>query len=159
MQDGITYWFGVVASDDWGNSNVNSVLVVEATPMASENGSSRAPDRVEGLMAWDHPDDDGTKIDIVWNRSTAPDFDFYTVWVSEYPLSDVTEMSERCETGVISCSNIVIDQRQIGGLLQLQMTVDRAMYGATLETLVTSSIYPDVPLYVAVTVHLSLIHI
>ena len=153
LQDGITYWFGVVASDDWGNSNVNSVLVVEATPQASENGSSSAPDRVEGLIAWDHPDDDGTKIDIVWNRSTAPDFDFYTVWVSEYPLSDVTEMSEKCENGVISCSNIVIDQRQIGGLLQLQMTVDRAMYGATLETLVTSSIYPDVPLYVAVTVH------
>ena len=76
LQDGITYWFGVVASDDWGNSNVDSVLVVEATPRASENGSSRAPDRVEGLMAWDHPDDDGTKIDIVWNRSTAPDFDF-----------------------------------------------------------------------------------
>ena len=153
LQDGITYWFGVVASDDWGNSNVDSVLVVEATPQASENGSSSAPDRVEGLIAWDHPDDDGTKIDIVWNRSTAPDFDFYTVWVSEYPLSDVTEMSEKCENGVISCSNIVIDQRQIGGLLQLQMTVDRAMYGATLETLVTSSIYPDVPLYVAVTVH------
>ena len=153
LQDGITYWFGVVASDDWGNSNVNSVLVVEATPLASENGSSSAPDRVEGLIAWDHPDDDGTKIDIVWNRSTAPDFDFYTVWVSEYPLSDVTEMSEKCENGIISCSNIVVDQRQIGGLLQLQMTLDSAMYGASLETLVTSSIYPDVPLYVAVTVH------
>ena len=153
LQDGITYWFGVVASDDWGNSDVNSVLVVEATPEANQNGSSSAPDRVEGLIAWDHPDDDGTKIDIVWNRSTAPDFDFYTVWVSDYPLNNISELNDNCESGIISCSNIVIDQRQIGGVLQLQMTIDTAMYGSSIDSLVESPISPDIPLYVAVTVH------
>ena len=48
LQDGVTYWIGVVASDDWGNSNVDSVLVVEATPEADQEGSANAPDRVEG---------------------------------------------------------------------------------------------------------------
>ena len=153
LQDGVTYWIGVVASDDWGNSNVDAVLVVEATPEADQEGSASAPERVEGLIAWDHPEDDGTKIDIVWNRSTAPDFSYYTVWVSDYPLNDLTELSQVCSDDPSSCNLIVVDQRQIGGILQLQMTIEEAMYGNSVDTLEISPIVPDIPLYVAVTIH------
>jgi len=153
LQDGVTYWIGVVASDDWGNSNVDAVLVVEATPEADQEGSASAPERVEGLIAWDHPEDDGTKIDIVWNRSTAPDFSYYTVWVSDYPLNDLTELSQVCSDDPSSCNLIVVDQRQIGGILQLQMTIEEAMYGNSVDTLEISQIVPDIPLYVAVTIH------
>ena len=69
LQDGVTYWIGVVASDDWGNENLDAVLVVEATPSADTAGVGSAPSRVEGLNAWDHPDEDGTAIDIVWDLS------------------------------------------------------------------------------------------
>ena len=43
LQDGVTYWIGVVASDDWGNSNVDAVLVVEATPEACLLYTSPSP--------------------------------------------------------------------------------------------------------------------
>ncbi len=153
LQDGVTYWIGVVASDDWGNENVDTVLVVEATSEIDQEGSANAPERAEGLIAWDHPEDDGSKIDIVWNRSTAPDFSFYTVWVSDYPLNDLSDLSENCDNNSASCNLIVVDQRQIGGVLQLQMTIEEAMYGNTIDSLVVSPIRPDIPLYVAVTIH------
>jgi len=151
LQDGVTYWIGVVASDDWGNENLDAVLVVEATPTADTTGVGNAPPRVEGLIAWDHPDDDGTAIDIVWDRSTAPDFSHYTIWVSDYPLNDLTGISEKCETS--NCNLIEVDQRQIGGLLQLQITVGEALYGSTVGELSPAQIEPDIPLYVTITVH------
>ena len=49
------------------------------------------PERISELNAWDHPDDDGTAIDISWAPSEVDDFDYYVVWVSEYPLDDLTE--------------------------------------------------------------------
>ena len=151
LQDGVTYWIGVVASDDWGNENLDAVLVVEATPSADTAGVGSAPSRVEGLNAWDHPDDDGTAIDIVWDRSSAPDFSHYTIWVSEYPLNDLTEISAHCDDS--SCNLIEVDQRQIGGFLQLQITVEEALYGSTVSALSSEPIQPDIPLYVTITIH------
>ena len=53
-QDGVTYWIGVVASDDWGNENLDAVLVVEATPSADTAGVGSAPSRVEGPVSYTH---------------------------------------------------------------------------------------------------------
>ena len=125
--------------------------MVEATPSADTTGVGNAPPRVEGLTAWDHPDDDGTAIDIVWDRSPAPDFSHYTIWVSEFPLNDLTEIEEHCNES--PCNLVEVDQRQIGGLLQLQITMDKALYGTTVETLSSERIRPDIPLYVTITVH------
>ena len=36
--DGTVYWIGVVAFDDWGNGDVDNVLVVDATPEADFDG-------------------------------------------------------------------------------------------------------------------------
>ena len=153
LQNGVVYWIGVVASDDWGNENVEDVLVVEATPMSNIAGQGQPPDRVEGLSAWDHPEDDGTAIDILWNRSLAPDFSHYVIWVSDYPLDDLTEIWERCSDDLAGCGLLEIDQRQIGGALQLEITMSTALYGSTVESLTPQPIVPLTPLYVTITTH------
>ena len=163
LENGVAYWIGVVAADDWGNENLDDVLVVDATPMANIQGQGQPPPRVEGLSAWDHPDDDGTAIDIVWNRSLAADFSHYVIWVSDYPLNDLTEiwakhpnpadLDYHCSDDPASCGLIEIDQRQIGGALQLQITVTTALYGSTVETLSSQPIVPSIPLYVTITTH------
>ena len=163
LENGVAYWIGVVAADDWGNENLDDVLVVDATPMANIQGQGQPPPRVEGLSGWDHPDDDGTAIDIVWNRSLAADFSHYVIWVSDYPLNDLTEiwakhpnpadLDYHCSDDPSSCGLIEIDQRQIGGALQLQITVTTALYGSTVETLSSQPIVPSIPLYVTITTH------
>jgi hypothetical protein len=163
LENGVAYWIGVVAVDDWGNENLDDVLVVDATPMVNIQGQGQPPLRVEGLSAWDHPDDDGTAIDIVWNRSLASDFSHYVIWVSDYPLNDLTEiwakhpdpadLDYHCSDDPASCGLIEIDQRQIGGALQLQITVTTALYGSTVETLSSQPIVPSIPLYVTITTH------
>ena len=163
LENGVAYWIGVVAADDWGNENLDDVLVVDAPPMANIQGQGQPPPRVEGLSAWDHPDDDGTAIDIVWNRSLAADFSHYVIWVSDYPLNDLTEiwakhpnpadLDYHCSDDPASCGLIEIDQRQIGGALQLQITVTTALYGSTVETLSSQPIVPSIPLYVTITTH------
>ena len=153
LENGIVYWVGVVASDDWGNENLDDVLVVDATPLSNVAGVGQPPPRVLGLNAWDHPDDDGTAIDIMWNRSLAPDFSHYVIWVSEYPLNDLTEIWASCGDDPASCGLIEIDQRQIGGAFQLQITVTSALYGNTVPDLRLQTIRPSIPLYVTVTTH------
>ena len=151
--DGTVYWIGVVAFDDWGNGDVDNVLVVDATPEADFDGEAIPPNRVTGLDAWDYPEDDGSAIDIRWNRSSADDFSFYTVWVSEYPLNDVTEIWESCNDNPSECGLVVINQRQFGANFQLEYTAESALYGSSVDTLQVRPIESMIPLYVTVTIH------
>ena len=153
LQNGIVYWIGVVAVDDWGNQNLDDVMVVETTPY-SELDSMQwiSPNLVTGLQAWDHPDDDGTAIDVEWDRSMADDFSHYTIWVSDYPLDDLSVISSTCEQSG-QCDLITIDQRQIGNSPRLEVTVNKALYGTEASSLTSSDIVPLIPLYVTVTVH------
>ena len=153
LENGVAYWIGVVAADDWGNENLNDVLVVDATPMPNTAGVGEPPARVEGLRGWDHPSDDGTAIDIVWNRSLAADFSHYVIWVSDYPLNDLTEIWAECSDDLSACGLLEVDQRQIGGALQMQITVTTALYGSTVATLTSEPITPSIPLYVTITTH------
>ena len=153
LENGIVYWIGVVAVDDWGNQDVEDVLVVEMTPNSQlDSTSGLPPDLVSNLQAWDHPMDDGTAIDISWDRSEATDFSYYTVWVSEYPLDDLTQLYSNCNQN-FDCGLTIVNQRQIGNSKQLELTVNRALYGTNIETLQPLKISPSIPLYVAVTVH------
>ncbi len=151
--DDTTYWIGVVASDDWGNQDLSDVLVVEVTPQSNNGGVGIPPARVEGLAAFDHPEDDGTAIDIIWNRSLATDFSFYTIWVSDFYQEDLTESWNNCSDTPLSCGLITLNQQQIGGAYQLQMTVEKAHYGETISQSSSSSIVPEIPLYVTITTH------
>ncbi len=153
LENDIVYWIGVVAVDDWGNQNVDDVLVVE-TASYSELDSSEfsPPDLVSGLQAWDHPEDDGTAIDVSWDRTMAEDFSHYTVWASDFPLDDLTDVYESCEASGV-CNALTIDQRQIGNSPRLDVTLTTALYGSEPESLTPSRISPDIPLYVTVTIH------
>ena len=154
LENGAVYWVGVVAVDDWGNQNLDNVLVVIATPPSSDLDSfeSFAPDLVTGLQAWDHPLDDGTAIDVSWNRTEAFDFSHYTVWVSELPLDDLSLINSSCNS-LIECNLVEIYLRQIGNSPRLEVTIDKALYGNNPENLESSNIVPLVPLYVTVTIH------
>ncbi len=152
LENGIVYWIGVVAVDDWGNIASEPVNIVStASYSETDSISFSPPEKVEGLIAWDHPSDDGSSIDIMWNRSTADDFSHYTIWVSEYPLNDLIEINQHCQE--IECNLIIINQRQIENSLQLEITVNNALYGNDISSLYSSIIVPSIPLYVAVTVH------
>ena len=153
LVDDVVYWVGVVAFDDWGNGDVDNVFIVEATPISNVVGAGAAPDRVTGLDAWDHPEDDGGAIDIRWNRSAAEDFDFYTIWISEYPLDDISDLWDSCKVIPSDCGLITVDQRQFGADFQLELTITKALYGDSLETLNSETIEPMIPLYVTVTIH------
>jgi len=74
------------------------------------------------------------------------------LWVSDFPLNDLTEVSSACESSG-SCSLTEIDQRQIGNSQRLEVTVYTALYGTEPDDLLPSSISPDIPLYVTVTIH------
>jgi hypothetical protein len=128
-------------------------LVVEATPQSNNGGVGIPPARVDGLAAFDHPEDDGTAIDIIWNRSLATDFSFYTIWVSDFYQEDLTESWNNCSNSPESCGLIILNQQQIGGAFQLRMTVEKAHYGDTISQSSSSPIIPEVPLYVTITTH------
>ena len=71
LQDGQLYWVGVVAYDDWLNANLDDVDVVGVTPFRNTVGSGSAPSRIGIINAFDHAEDDGTAIDVVWSISDA----------------------------------------------------------------------------------------
>ena len=151
--DDTSYWIGVVGFDDWGNHNLNDVLVVEVTPQSNNGGIGIPPARVSGLNAFDHPDDDGTAIDVSWNRSLVNDFSFYTIWASDFYQENLTESWLSCSDSPESCGLITINQQQIAGAFELQMTIYKAHYGNSISQDTSSSIIPEVPLYVTITTH------
>ena len=153
LENDIVYWIGVVAVDDWGNMAVEPVNVVTTTAYSDTDNLLVAtpPDKVSGLQAWDHPSDDGSAIDISWNRSLAEDFSHYTIWVSEYPLADLIDINQHCQE--YNCELLVINQRQIENSLKLEVTINKALYGNEPSVLFSDEIRPSIPLYVTVTIH------
>ena len=121
LENGVRYWVAVVAYDDWGNGDLNNVLPDDATPFDNLAEEGPEPARLQDVSAFDHPSDDGTSIDVVWTRSDAPDFSYYTIWVSEHPLEDVSSMWFFCSEEPQSCGLTTIQQRQIGGSSKIEI--------------------------------------
>ena len=153
--DGQAYWIGAVAFDKWLNGDLGDVTVLEVTPFVNNLNGPSEPERISELNAYDHPDDDGTAIDISWAPSQVDDFDYYVIWVSEYPLDDLTETWGRAGTEPGICGCIVMDKQWIDTEKSpIELTLNTALYGGNnLATSIPQQIVPDVPLYVAVTVH------
>ena len=153
--DGQTYWIGAVAFDKWLNGDKGDVTVVEVTPYVNNNQGKTTPDRISQLNAWDTPDDDGTAIDVAWEPSEVDDFDYYVIWVSQYPLADLTNFWEIAGTEPGICGCIVMDKQWINTEdSPLELTINTALYGGNdLFTSIPRKIVPDLELHVAVTVH------
>ena len=146
------YWITVVASDKWGNVDHFNLTWVSVFSV-QDNLGINPPPRVEGLMAWDHPDDDGTAVDVEWTPTGVDDFAFYVVWASEQPLNDVAIKWVECIDDPSACGLMQIPQQSQTFDGQMQIVVETALYGETLETSTPSEIIPGKPIWITVTIH------
>ena len=153
--DGQPYFIGAVAFDKWLNGDTGDVTILEVTPFVNNIGEATIPERIFELDAWDHPDDDGTAIDIAWAPSQVDDFDYYVIWVSEHPVDDLVEFWEFAGTEPGKCGCIVMDKQWIDTAKSpIELTINTALYGGdSLTETLPAQIMPDVQLHVAVTVH------
>jgi hypothetical protein len=155
LQDGQLYWVGVVAYDDWLNANLDDVDIVGVTPFRNTVGSGTTPSRIGVINAFDHADDDGTAIDVVWSISDADDFSHYIVWVADKPVTDLSSLWAARGDDSANCACLKVNKQWIDeDKNPIEITMSTALYGgdSLLET-VPKSIMPDVELYVTVTVH------
>jgi hypothetical protein len=159
LQDGQTYYVGVVAYDDWLNANLVDVTLVQVTPLRNTAGTGTIPDRISTVQAFDHPDDDGTAIDVLWSISDADDFSHYTVWAADQPVADLTtawaafgEDPDRC--GCLKINKQWVDEE----FNPIEITLTSALYSGTTNMMDLTSatpqlIQPGIELFVVVTVH------
>ena len=155
--DGQAYTIGVVAYDVWLNGNTDDVLLVSATPFQNTIGQGTTPPRITSLLAFDHAEDDGTAIDVVWEPSTVEDFASYTVWVANTPLTDLSFAYAVFGTNPDACGCFSFNKQWIDERTNpIELTLSSALYAPQDGGLTDGTpalIQPDVELYVAVTVH------
>ena len=159
LQDGQMYYVGIVAFDDWLNANLEDVDFVSVIPLRNTAGSGTTPDRIATVQAFDHPNDDGTSIDVVWSISDADDFSHYTVWVADQPLQDLSVAWAAFGEDPARCGCLKINKQWVDESFNpIEITISTALYSGTggmmdLSTATPDLIRPDVELYVVVTVH------
>ena len=151
--DLMPYWITVVASDNWGNVDHWNVTWVQAFSVQNTVGVDPPP-RVEDLQAWDHPEDDGTAVDVQWSPTTVNDFAFYVIWASEHPLDNVAFKWMECEENPADCGLLVIQQQRQSWNGAMNIVLEKALYGGnTIEESTPSDIIPNQPIWVTVTIH------
>ena len=159
LQDGQMYLVGVVAYDDWLNANLDDVDLVEVTPLRNQNGQPTPPDRTEFVQAFDHPNDDGTSIDVLWSISDADDFSHYTVWAADQPVTDLSAAWALFGNDPAQCGCLKVNRQWVDESFDpLEVTLTTALYGDAggmmdLTQTTPQPIQPNVELYVVVTVH------
>lgn len=159
LQDGQSYLLAVVAYDDWLNVDLIDVDVVSATPLRNSIGSGGTPDRIVSVNAYDHPNDDGTAIDVVWTISDADDFSHYIVWVADQPVTDLSGAWAAFGDDPDKCGCLMIDKQWIDeDKNPIELTVSTALYSPPIGMMdITQAtpqlIQPDIELFVTITVH------
>ena len=155
--DGQIYTVGIVAYDVWLNGNTDDVLLVAAAPLQNIIGQGGTPPRITSLMAFDHPDDDGSAIDVVWEPSTVEDFASYTVWISNAPVEDLSTAYAAFGSNPQACGCFSFNKQWIDERTNpIQLTLSTALVvpeGGSLADGVPGLIQADVEYFVAVTVH------
>ena len=146
------YWITAVAADKWGNENLLNITWVSAFSVQDSTGVDPPP-RVAGLAAWDHPDDDGTAVDVQWDPSEVDDFDFYVVWAAEQPLGDVALKWTACKDDPAACGLMVIRQQRQSPMDPMLVTVEDALYGTDISSSIPGTIVAGHPIWVTVTIH------
>jgi hypothetical protein len=155
--DGQEYTVGVVAYDVWLNGNTENVLLDVASPLQNIVGQGGTPPRITTLMAYDHANDDGTAIDVVWEPSTIEDFASYTVWVSNAPVEDLSLAYAAFGNNPDACGCFSFNKQWIDERTNpIELTLSTALLvpsGGLLSDGAPGLIQPNVELFVAVTVH------
>ena len=159
LQDGQAYYVGVVAYDDWLNANLGDVDLVQVTPLRNTAGSGTTPERIASVQAFDHPEDDGTAIDVVWSISDADDFSHYTVWAADQPLTDLSSAWAAFGENPERCGCLKVNKQWVNeDFNPIEITLNSALYGSQSNMMditqaTVQQIQPNVDLYVVVTVH------
>jgi hypothetical protein len=84
---GQSYFFAFRAQDEMGQwGPVSNVVSAKAykTPNAGR------PPPIEGVKAYDVPDDDGGWVEVTWNKTTETDFLYYQIFGSPATFDDIT---------------------------------------------------------------------
>lgn len=104
LVDGRTYLVAVTVHDAWLNVDMDfggRVLLDDAVPYRNLVDGATPPDRLVDLQAYDHPEDDGSAIDVEFQPSSAEDFSHYTVWAFTEPVSDVRNLVDADNNPVV----------------------------------------------------------
>ena len=80
---GVPVWIGFTCVDEAGQENLSDVTVVGPVVPTGELNDNDAPDPVVGTEANDVLEDEGGRITVKWNISTAEDCAFYTVYIKQ----------------------------------------------------------------------------
>jgi len=155
LKDGVEYWIGAVASDDWLNTDLGNVMVLSVTPDQDLLDSSEPPERAIDIEAWDHPDDSGVEIDISFSPSNADDFAYYIIWVADTPVDDLSATWNRFESDISNCGCLRLNKQWIDERWDpIQLTIGEALYGGEDPSEANAGlIKPGVELFVTVTIH------
>ena len=78
---GVPVWIGFTCVDQAGQENLSNVTVVGPVVPTGELNDNDAPDPIVGTQVSDVPDDEGGRLTVSWNLSTADDCAFYTVFM------------------------------------------------------------------------------
>ena len=155
--DGQIYTVGIVAYDVWLNGNTEDVLLVAAAPLQNIVGQGSTPPRITSLLAFDHPEDDGSAIDVVWEPSTVEDFASYTVWISNAPVEDLSLAYAAFGTNPQACGCFSFSKQWIDERTNpIQLTLSTALVvpeGGSLADGAPGLVQANVEYFVAVTVH------
>lgn len=91
--DGRTYLVAVTAHDVWLNVDLSlgdGTIIDDVIPFRNVIDEGLAPDRLVDVKAFDHPEDDGRAIDVVFSPSDADDFDHYLIWTFTEEITNVS---------------------------------------------------------------------
>ena len=156
LVDGRTYLVSVTSHDAWLNVDLDfggSVAVVDAVPFRNLVDSEVPPDRLAGLQAFDHPDDDGSSIDVEFPTSVADDFSHYIVWTFTESIDDVsayvTDGVPNVDGGFLRLNTQLIDTD--GRAIVLPMS--EALQPSASSSIDVVPIEAGMTVYAVVTVH------
>ncbi|MGB1462590.1 MAG: hypothetical protein ACPG8Q_03560, partial [Candidatus Poseidoniaceae archaeon] len=115
LVDGRTYLVAVTAHDVWLNVDLSlgpDTVIDDAIPFRNIMDEGTPPARLDRVEAFDHPNDNGGAVDVVFPPSAVDDFGHYLVWTFTEAVTDVSPWHV---DGVLSASTsaLRIDTQRI----------------------------------------------
>ena len=151
LENGQPYWVTVVAYDHQLNAGSENNPWDEGIPLADLR-ETEAPGRIDSIYAIDAPNDSGNSIEISWVQSSDIDVAYYTIWISEHDVSDVSDMWPRCSFYLDTCAEMILDVELSSGINQ-STVIRKGLYGNGLGNSIRVEIIPDIELFVSISVH------
>jgi len=93
LVDGRTYLVAVTAHDIWLNVDLSlgpDTVIDDAIPFRNIMDEGTPPARLDRVEAFDHPNDNGGAVDVVFPPSAVDDFGHYLVWTFTEAVTDVS---------------------------------------------------------------------